>query len=67
MLCGSRHSVRPVLKHGPRSLACTQVTGLCEPQRRSEGKTGVIRHLVSAQRRPVTDSLQVVAAQERVR
>jgi len=32
---GSRHSVRPVLKHGPRSWARARVNGHQEPQRRS--------------------------------
>ena len=30
--------VIPVLKHGPRSLACAQVNGCYEIQRRSESK-----------------------------
>ena len=34
----SRHSTRPVLKHGPRSLTCARVTGSYETQGRSEGE-----------------------------
>jgi len=30
--------VRPVLEHGPRSLACAQVEGLYEASRRTEMK-----------------------------
>ena len=33
-----RPSTRPVLKHGPRSLTCAQVTGSYETQGRSEGE-----------------------------
>ena len=33
-----RHSTRPVLKHGPRSLTCARVIGLYETQRRSESE-----------------------------
>lgn len=33
-----RHSTRPVLKHGPRSLTCARVIGRYETQRRSESK-----------------------------
>ena len=33
-----RHPVRPVLKHGPRSLTCTRVAGSCETPRRSESE-----------------------------
>ena len=35
-----RHPVRPVLKHGPRSLTCAQVIGLYEPHRRNESEGG---------------------------
>lgn len=33
-----RHSTRPVLKHGPRSLTCARVIGSYETQRRSESE-----------------------------
>ena len=33
-----RHSTRPVLKHGPRSLTCARVIGLYETQRHSESE-----------------------------
>jgi hypothetical protein len=33
-----RHSTRPVLKHGPRSLTCARVIGQYETQRRSESE-----------------------------
>ena len=33
-----RHPVRPVLKHGPRSLTCVRATGPYETQRRSESE-----------------------------
>lgn len=33
-----RHSTRPVLKHGPRSLTCARVIGRYETQRRSESE-----------------------------
>ena len=35
-----RHSTRPVLKHGPRSLTCARVIGRYETQRRSESEGG---------------------------
>ena len=35
-----RHSTRPVLKHGPRSLTCARVIGSYETQRRSESEGG---------------------------
>ena len=35
-----RHSTRPVLKHGPRSLTCARVIGRYESQRRSESEGG---------------------------
>ena len=36
--CFGRSFIRPVLKHGPRSLTCARVMGFYETQRRSEGK-----------------------------
>jgi hypothetical protein len=33
-----RKPIRPVLKHGPRSLTCARVIGLYETHRRNEGK-----------------------------
>ena len=33
-----RRCLRPVLKHGPRSLTCARVIGLYETQRRSESE-----------------------------
>ena len=35
-----RHPVRPVLKHGPRSLTCARVIGLYETHRRNESEGG---------------------------
>ena len=36
-----RHPVRPVLKHGPRSLTCARVIGLYETHRRNESEGGL--------------------------
>ena len=33
-----RQPIRPVLKHGPRSLTCARVTGLYETRRRNESE-----------------------------
>ena len=40
-----RHPIRPVLKHGPRSLTCARVIGLYETHRRneSEGRSRSVR------------------------
>lgn len=40
-----RHPIRPVLKHGPRSLTCARVIGLYETQRHneSEGRSRSVR------------------------
>ena len=35
-----RQPIRPVLKHGPRSLTCARVNGRCEPHRRNESEAG---------------------------
>ena len=45
-----RHPIRPVLKHGPRSLTCARVIGLYETQRRneSEGRSRSVRGRIRA-------------------
>jgi hypothetical protein len=57
-----RPSTRPVLKHGPRSLTCAQVTGFYETYGRSESKSRLGRprwdpwHTAAAHHRPVAAS-----------
>lgn len=62
-----RFPIRPVLKHGPRSLTCARVAGLYETRRRNESEgssilacRGGIRPLARlAHHRPVSSSTKV--------
>ncbi len=50
-----RHPIRPVLKHGPRSLTCAQVKGLYETPGRNESERRCDRGCSGrAQHRPVS-------------
>ena len=68
-----RHSTRPVLKHGPRSLTCARVIGRYETQRRSESEGGPgptqVGSLLSSGGAPPARPVRVVggAEQERAR
>ena len=69
-----RHPIRPVLKHGPRSLTCARVVGLYETRRRNEskGRPCVVRGRIPSPRggahcRPVSISSLDEAEQERTR
>ena len=69
----SRHSTRPVLKHGPRSLTCARVMGTVESRRRNESEgrprlaeAGSRRH-GRAHCRPVSIAARSFAARVRLR